>query len=118
FGRHKLYAKVSPNKTWEGAIAGVISATLMAFGIRAVLSIDIETSELLVLAPIGAVLGQVGDLSESLLKRSVGVKDSGSIMPGHGGLFDRIDALIFTGPTVFIYAAGWRALSPEYLPGF
>ena len=116
FGRHKLYEKVSPNKTWEGAIGGVISATFIAFAVRAILPVDIPVLDLFILAPIGAALGQVGDLAESLLKRSVGVKDSGSIMPGHGGLFDRLDALLFTGPTVFAYLAGWRGLHLEYLP--
>ncbi|MEM7674730.1 MAG: phosphatidate cytidylyltransferase [Myxococcota bacterium] len=118
FGRTKLYPKVSPNKTWEGSVVGVFTAALIAFAVREVLTIDIATSELFALSALGAVMGQIGDLSESLLKRSVGVKDSGSIMPGHGGLFDRLDALMFTGPAVFAYAAGWRALSPVYLSGF
>ena len=117
FGRHKLYEKVSPNKTWEGAVGGVIAATLIVFAVRAVLSVDISTIDLLILAPIGAALGQIGDLSESLLKRSTGVKDSGTIMPGHGGLFDRVDALMFTGPVVFAYAVGYRGLQLQYLPG-
>lgn len=103
-GRHKLYEKVSPKKTWEGAIGGVLFATLGAFGIRAWFELPIGTSHLAVMAPLAAILGQVGDLAESMLKRSVGVKDSGSIMPGHGGLFDRVDALIFTGPPILAYA--------------
>lgn len=117
YGRRKLYPKISPNKTWEGAIAGIFSATAIVFGVREVLSVDISTADLLVLAPVGAAFGQVGDLAESMLKRSVGVKDSGRIMPGHGGLFDRLDALLFTGPVVFVYATGWRGLQLEYLPG-
>ena len=116
FGRRKLYPKISPQKTWEGAIAGIVTATAMVFGVRAVLSVDISVVDLLVLAPIGAAFGQIGDLAESMLKRSVGVKDSGRIMPGHGGLFDRLDALLFTGPVVFIYAVGWRGLELLYLP--
>ena len=115
-GRTKLYEKVSPNKTWEGAIGGVVVAVLTAYAIRAVLSIDISALELAVLAPVGAAAGQVGDLAESLLKRSVGVKDSGRIMPGHGGLFDRLDALMFTGPVVFAYAVSWRGMELIYLP--
>ncbi len=116
-GKRKLYPKISPNKTWEGAIAGVLTATPIVFGVRAVLSLDIDTVDLLILSPIGAALGQIGDLAESMLKRSVGVKDSGRILPGHGGMFDRLDALLFTGPVVFAYAVGWRALGLEYLPG-
>lgn len=103
-GRHKLYEKVSPKKTWEGAVGGVLLATAGAYGLRAALGLDIDPTHLAVLAPVGAALGQVGDLAESLLKRSVGVKDSGTIMPGHGGAFDRIDALIFVGPVLFGYA--------------
>ena len=103
-GRHKLYEKVSPKKTWEGSVGGVLAATGLAFAFREVVGPDVETVHLLIMAPIGAALGQIGDLTESMLKRSVGVKDSGTIMPGHGGLFDRVDALIFVGPTLFIYA--------------
>lgn len=103
-GRHKLYEKISPHKTWEGAVGGVLLATVMAFGLRSLFGPTIAAAHLLVLAPLGALLGQMGDLAQSMLKRSVGVKDSGSIMPGHGGLFDRIDALLFVGPPLFFYA--------------
>lgn len=104
FGRTKLYPKVSPNKTLEGSLGGVVFATGLAFGLRALFGPDMPVEMLAVIAPVGAVLGQVGDLAESMLKRSVGVKDSGRIMPGHGGLFDRIDALLFIGAVLFIYA--------------
>ncbi len=103
-GNKKLYEKVSPKKTWAGAIGGVIAATGGAFALRAVLGLQISAPHLLVIAPVAAILGQIGDLAESLLKRSVGAKDSGKIMPGHGGLFDRVDALIFIGPPVLAYA--------------
>lgn len=103
-GKHKLYEKVSPKKTWEGAIGGVLVATGGAFLLSWLYGPAIPPLHLMVLAPLGSILGQVGDLAESLLKRSVGVKDSGRIMPGHGGLFDRVDALIFAGPTLFAYA--------------
>jgi phosphatidate cytidylyltransferase len=105
FGRHKLYEAVSPKKTWEGAIGGVMTATACAFvqhyGYGAP---KIDPIALAVIAPVGAAIGQIGDLAESLLKRSVGVKDSGKIMPGHGGLFDRVDALIFVGAFLLGYA--------------
>lgn len=105
FGRRKLYPAVSPNKTWEGAVGGVIVATALAFGQHVFCGAPpIDPVHLAILAPLGAAFGQVGDLAESLLKRSVGVKDSGRIMPGHGGLFDRVDALIFTGSAVLAYA--------------
>lgn len=104
FGRHKLAPTVSPGKTWEGAVGGVLLGTVLAFGIRALFSVPIPSLHLAILSPIAAAMGMIGDLSESLLKRSVGVKDSGSIMPGHGGLLDRVDALIFVGPVVLMYA--------------
>jgi phosphatidate cytidylyltransferase len=66
----------------------------------------LSAGHLAVIAPIGAALGQLGDLAESLLKRAVGVKDSGTIMPGHGGLLDRIDALVVTAPVLLAYALG------------
>lgn len=105
FGKHKLYEKVSPKKTWEGSVGGVIVATGGVFLLSAVYGAPkIDPIHLAIIAPVGAVFGQIGDLAESLLKRSVGVKDSGKIMPGHGGLFDRVDALIFAGPVLLAYA--------------
>jgi phosphatidate cytidylyltransferase len=103
--KHKLYEKVSPQKTWEGSIGGVIVATAGAFGLTYLYGAPkIDPLHLAVVAPLAAALGQVGDLAESLLKRSVGVKDSGKIMPGHGGLLDRVDALLFAGPALLAYA--------------
>lgn len=115
-GKHKLYPKISPKKTWEGSIGGVIAATGAAFLVREVVGPDVETVHLLIMAPIAAAFGQIGDLAESMLKRSVDVKDSGTIMPGHGGLFDRVDALIFVGPTLFAYATLVLGLEVEWLP--
>jgi len=115
-GKHKLYPKVSPKKTWEGSIGGVIAATGGAFICREVVGPDVETLHLLIMAPIAAAFGQIGDLAESMLKRSVDVKDSGSIMPGHGGLFDRVDALIFVGPTLFAYATLVLGQGVSWLP--
>jgi phosphatidate cytidylyltransferase len=104
-GKQKLYEKVSPNKTWAGAIGGVIAATAGAFGLTYLYGAPkIDPIQLALIAPLTAALGQIGDLAESLLKRSVGAKDSGKIMPGHGGLFDRVDALVFAGPALLAYA--------------
>lgn len=103
-GRTPLHPKISPKKTVEGSVGGLAMATMFAFGFRALIGPDIPTVHLWVLAPVGALFGQLGDLAQSMLKRSVGVKDSGFIMPGHGGLFDRIDALLFIGPALFLYA--------------
>ena len=101
----KLYEKVSPKKTVQGAIGGVIVATAGAFALTRLYGAPaIDPIHLAVIAPLAAALGQIGDLAESLLKRSVDVKDSGKIMPGHGGLLDRVDALIFAGPALLAYA--------------
>ena len=101
WGRHKLISKVSPNKTWEGAMGGLCgSAAAGAVGVSLFgLGIPIIIGALIGLL-LGAV-GQTGDLSESYLKRQAGVKDSGNLIPGHGGVLDRIDALLFALP------AGW-----------
>lgn len=117
FGRRKLYEKISPKKTWEGALGGIVGATVFAVVVWRLTGLSIEVIHLSYIAPLGSVLGQIGDLAQSMLKRSVGVKDSGAIMPGHGGLFDRIDALLFVAPPVFLYAqfalgfrVGWLEL--------
>lgn len=115
-GNKKLYPAVSPKKTWAGAVGGVISATGIAFVIQYFFSeTAIPTAHLFGLGIVGSALGQMGDLSESLIKRSMGVKDSGKIMPGHGGLLDRVDALFFTGTWLFLYAALFVAEKPNWL---
>ncbi|MEQ8978703.1 MAG: phosphatidate cytidylyltransferase, partial [Deltaproteobacteria bacterium] len=83
---------------------GVVVATAGSFALNHFWGPGIDPVHLAILAPVGTVHGQIGDLAESLLKRSTGVKASGRIMPGHGGLFDRIDALIFVGPLLLAYA--------------
>ena len=93
-GHHKILQSVSPKKTWEGFIGGLF----FSFGIGFILSVFIprlHTLEWMVAALIVSVSGTIGDLSESLLKRALGVKDSGALVPGHGGLLDRNDALLF-----------------------
>jgi phosphatidate cytidylyltransferase len=102
-GRHKLFPRVSPKKSWEGAIAGFIFAvvTLIAAG---GLVLDLLTlTETLIIGSLIGVFGQLGDLVESLLKRDAGVKDSSSIIPGHGGIFDRFDSILFTAPIVYLF---------------
>lgn len=98
FGKHKLAPVLSPKKTWEGAIGGTF-ASLVGGWIAATLMLpELALWQVVVLALPAAILGQVGDLAESALKRSTGVKDSGRILYGHGGVLDRVDALIFAGP--------------------
>ncbi len=104
-GRHKLYPKVSPKKTWEGVAGGVTLATVGTFGVRAAGLSELSPVDCLVLGPALCLCGVVGDLSESMLKRSFHVKDSGWIMPGHGGLLDRIDSVLFVAPMLYAWVA-------------
>lgn len=96
-GRRKLFERISPKKTWEGTIGGGICTVLMAWGLSFLIK-DFSQTQWLVLGVVAAVFGTLGDLVESMLKRSVGVKDSGNLLPGHGGLLDRFDAFIFALP--------------------
>jgi phosphatidate cytidylyltransferase len=102
FGKHKLAKNVSPKKTIEGAVAGVIFGVLTAVVYRYLFMSDILTfCEIMVLGFIISVVGQFSDLAESLIKRDGNVKDSGKIIPGHGGVFDRFDSYIFAAPAVY-----------------
>lgn len=103
-GRHKLYPTVSPGKTIEGAIGGLLAAFGAAALARAWYMPQLGWAAAALVAIPGAALGQVGDLVESMIKRAYGVKDSGWILPGHGGLLDRIDALLFVSAYVYLYA--------------
>ncbi len=104
-GRRKLAPSLSPNKTWEGSAGGVVGAVLGVYGLGTLSLVpEVPLWQAGVVTALGAVLGQVGDLAESLLKRASAVKDSGRIMPGHGGILDRIDALLFVTPLLLGYA--------------
>ncbi len=102
FGKTPLFKRVSPNKTWEGSMGGGLSTLLIAIILGQLFPQAFSTTVWLGIGLIVAVFGSLGDLVESLFKRSIGVKDSGNIMPGHGGILDRFDAVIFAMP--FIYA--------------
>jgi phosphatidate cytidylyltransferase len=106
-GKHKMYEKVSPGKTWEGTIGGAILCIAASF-LVAKLFPQLPTIHWVVISVIVAIVGTLGDLFESMIKRMAGVKDSGAIMPGHGGVLDRFDSLFFATPFVFVYltAAG------------
>ena len=109
-GRHKLYEAVSPKKTVEGAIGGLVAGLVWAvFGSVGYLRGELPLVHAIVLGVLGGLLGEVGDLGESLLKRSMGVKDSGTIVPGHGGILDRVDALLMTTVVVFFYVQWVRS---------
>src|SRR5579862_1704578 len=112
WGRHKLAPRLSPGKSWEGAVASLAGSLLVTYGLvqlaallqkwdLPLLSYPDELWYWLMLAVVVNIAGQVGDLAESGLKRSAGVKDSGSLLPGHGGVLDRIDALLLAAPVLW-----------------
>lgn len=103
-GRHKLYPAVSPNKSVEGALGGLLGSVGGAFLARFWFFPALTPIDCLCLGLLLGVLAQLGDLFESLLKRSFGVKDSGTMIPGHGGLLDRLDSLLFAFPPAYYYA--------------
>jgi phosphatidate cytidylyltransferase len=103
FGKHKLYERVSPKKTWEGFAGGAVGSLVGALVIRGTMLQELPVPAALLLGLGAAVLGPLGDFTESLLKRAAGVKDSGRLIPGHGGLLDRIDALLFVVPWVYLF---------------
>lgn len=113
FGRHKLAPKISPNKTWEGSVGGVVAAFL---GSVAAWYVDRHWAgaalpgwsmwEYGVVGVVLAIAGQIGDLVESMMKRDAGVKDSGNLLPGHGGILDRCDGFLFAGPMMY-YLLAW-----------
>jgi phosphatidate cytidylyltransferase len=104
-GKHKLFERVSPKKTWEGAVAGLITAVicwLIAPNIFYQFTLFSNT-ELLLFGLITGIIGPIGDLAESLIKRDVGVKDSSTLIPGHGGILDRLDSIMFVAPVLLLY---------------
>ena len=103
FGRHKLYEAVSPKKTWEGSFGGVLTSLAAAMVFLIVFSFHKIGLGTLILVLVLAAAAQIGDLAESYLKRNHNVKDSGTILPGHGGILDRIDALLFTTPLLYAF---------------
>ena len=101
-GKHKLFERISPKKSWEGSIGGLVFALLAAY-ILSLFFHRLTLTEWLTFAVIVVITGALGDLIESMLKRQAGVKDSGTLLPGHGGVLDRFDAVLFATPFVFVY---------------
>ncbi len=101
FGKHKLFERISPNKTWEGAVGGGVFALIAGFIFA--YTTDSNILHWLIISLLIVVFGTLGDLTESQIKRSVGVKDSGKILPGHGGVLDRFDGVLFSAPFVLTY---------------
>ena len=101
FGRHRLATRISPNKTWEGSVASIVGS--MLFGIFYLnRTLGVPMVEAALLSACANVAGQAGDLAESALKRGAGVKDSSNLLPGHGGLLDRVDSTLFALPVVYL----------------
>jgi len=100
-GRHRLCERLSPKKSWEGFFGGIAGAVVM--GIVAARMLDGNMWVWAGLALVAAVSGVLGDLVESMFKRAAGVKDSGRLIPGHGGVLDRFDAMLLSAPFVFVY---------------
>jgi len=109
FGKHKMFPKISPKKSWEGFIGGLIGALIAAYLLFRFLPTEIfnynalNLWQWLLFALIIVIFGTIGDFFESLIKRTIGVKDSGNIMPGHGGFLDRFDSVIFAAPPALIF---------------
>jgi phosphatidate cytidylyltransferase len=102
FGQHKLYGRVSPSKTWEGFFGGAAASIGAALVVQHFWLPQLQPWGAAAIGAVAAVVGPLGDLSESMLKRAFGSKDSGRLLPGHGGFFDRLDALLFVAPSVLL----------------
>ncbi|MDD4142999.1 MAG: CDP-archaeol synthase [Prolixibacteraceae bacterium] len=102
FGKHKINKKISPNKSWEGVIGGTTAALIMGT-LNSVIFAEYEIMNWLIISILTVIFGTLGDLFESVIKRRINVKDSGTILPGHGGLLDRLDSLLFVIPVVYVW---------------
>ncbi len=102
-GKYKLFPRVSPNKSWEGAIAGFIFAIAAVVAARFIAIDFITVEDAIIIGIIVGVFGQMGDLVESLIKRDAGVKDSSALIPGHGGILDRFDSFLFSAPFIYLF---------------
>ena len=103
FGKHRLYEKVSPKKSIEGLLGALAASAAMALLCRVWFIPQIGIGEAIAIALLLAVVGTIGDLVESLFKRAAGVKDSGDFIPGHGGILDRMDSMLFAAPVLYYY---------------
>lgn len=102
FGRHRLMERISPKKSWEGFFGGVITAAITGWLLSGWLGV-VDNFKWVIISVIISIAGTYGDLAESMLKRSIGVKDSGTVMPGHGGFLDRFDSAIISFPLVYLF---------------
>ena len=105
FGKHKLSPRISPKKTVEGFVGGVITSAITAIVIHLTFFPQIRLAHAIVVGVVLSISGVIGDLAESMWKRSAAVKDSGTLLPGHGGFLDRFDSILFTAPILYVYWA-------------
>lgn len=110
--KHPLLPSISPKKTVEGVLGGLVLAVGVAFLAQQWFTSELSLADAVILGLLLTTVGLLGDLFESMIKRRTGVKDSGGILPGHGGMLDRLDSLLFTAPTFYYYVAYVRGLSP------
>ncbi|GAI59219.1 unnamed protein product, partial [marine sediment metagenome] len=102
FGKHRLFKRISPRKSWEGLLGGAFIALITAYLLSLYFK-DLRLPDWIIIAFIVVIIGTFGDLVESMYKRSLGLKDSGRILPGHGGILDRFDGVLLASPIVFTY---------------
>jgi phosphatidate cytidylyltransferase len=102
-GKHKLFPRVSPKKSWEGAIFGFVFSIFTMIAAKYIILEFMQLNHVIIIGVIIGTIGQMGDLIESLFKRDAGVKDSSNLIPGHGGIFDRFDSLLVASPAIFLY---------------
>ncbi|MBL7998133.1 MAG: phosphatidate cytidylyltransferase [Candidatus Kapabacteria bacterium] len=107
FGKHKIFPRVSPKKSWEGSIAGALSATALTAFLLPYVIPGFALHHAIAIGAIAGVVGQIGDFAESLLKRDANIKDSSSLIPGHGGILDRFDSVLFVAPSVLLYCTAF-----------
>jgi phosphatidate cytidylyltransferase len=113
YGQRALAPRISPKKTVEGLAGGLVGATLVAYAARWTFVPEFSNIDTLVLALFLTLAGLWGDLVESAIKRGVGVKDSGDLLPGHGGMLDRLDSLLFTAPVFYYYVTFVGRVAPH-----
>lgn len=114
-GKHKLFPRVSPKKSWEGAIGGLVGSTAAFYGMARWIMPELDGAVAAACGAMVGVVGPLGDLAESLLKRDAVVKDSGELLPGHGGVFDRFDSMLFAAP-VMIVIVYYKNIVQLFLP--
>ena len=109
WGKHRFAPSISPGKTWEGAIAGILGAVIIGLGLVRLFGLPLSYGQATLLCLLVSVFAQLGDLVESLFKRNMGIKEAGNMLPGHGGILDRVDSAAFTTVIVYYYALSYQA---------